>query len=378
MKSRASFFLILGLIAAAAVVVAPVAGQGRQGPGIQAPDDAREPELLKTCKVPPPPASARGAGAGRAGGPTRQGGAAAPSGPQDVTSTAIPGVIAAGQKWTLHWTDKGNNGDGIVVTDDGSILIARNDKSDVVRVDANDRASVIYTDTNTGGTLGMNTKGELFVAARGYKAAILQLAPTRRIVSNKYGPDNDWWDCIGGNLHDLSPDRKGGIYVAIGAPVLYIDPSGKTTKYGDENLRGNGIILSHDEKRLYVTNSPSIVAFDVQPDGSVRNQRDFARLEAGGNGDGMAVDATGRLYVTSAPGVQVFTAAGKYLGLIPTPRAPASVAFTGPGKKTLYVTGSGALGADGKEIVTAPGVRNNAKSIFRIPMLAEGFKGRPK
>jgi hypothetical protein len=29
-------------------------------------------------------------------------------------------------------------------------------------------------------------------------------------------------------------------------------------------------------------------------------------------------------------------------------------------------------------VTTPPGVRNNAKSIFRIPMLAEGFKGRAK
>jgi gluconolactonase len=137
-------------------------------------------------------------------------------------------------------------------------------------------------------------------------------------------------------------------------------------------------MLSPDEKVLYVTNGPVVVAFDVQPDGSVRNQRDFAKLEAGGGGDGMAVDAAGRLYVTSQPGVQVFSPEGKYLGVIPTPRAPASVAFSGPGKRTLYVTGSGALNPDGTEISTPSGVRNNAKSIFRIPMLAQGFMGRAK
>jgi len=38
----------------------------------------------------------------------------------------------------------------------------------------------------------------------------------------------------------------------------------------------------------------------------------------------------------------------------------------------------GALGADGREIQTPEGIRNNAKSIFRIRMLASGFAGRPK
>jgi gluconolactonase len=117
---------------------------------------------------------------------------------------------------------------------------------------------------------------------------------------------------------------------------------------------------------------------DVQADGSVTNRRDFAKLEAGGNGDGMAIDAAGRLYVTSQPGVQVFDRDGKYLGLIPTPRNAISVAFAGRDKKTLYIVGSGALGADGKEFTTPEGVRNNAKTIYKLPMLAEGFKGRAK
>ena len=96
------------------------------------------------------------------------------------------------------------------------------------------------------------------------------------------------------------------------------------------------------------------------------------------SGDGMAIDALGRLYVTSGAGVQVLGADGKYLGLIPTPRNAISVAFAGPDKKTLYIVGSGALGADGQEFTTAEGVRNNAKTIYRLPMLAQGFKGRAK
>jgi gluconolactonase len=92
----------------------------------------------------------------------------------------------------------------------------------------------------------------------------------------------------------------------------------------------------------------------------------------------MAIDAAGRLYVTSQPGVQVFDRGGKYLGLIPTPRNAISVAFAGRDKKTLYIVGSGALGADGKEFTTPEGVRNNAKTIYKLPMVAEGFNGRAK
>jgi sugar lactone lactonase YvrE len=74
----------------------------------------------------------------------------------------------------------------------------------------------------------------------------------------------------------------------------------------------------------------------------------------------------------------VFDRDGKYLGTIPTPRNVISVAFSGPDKKTMYVVGSGALAPDGQEFTTPDGVRNNAKTIYKIAMLAQGYKGRAK
>jgi len=179
-----------------------------------------------------------------------------------------------------------------------------------------------------------------------------------------------------GRVNDLVADKKGGAYFTSGG-AFYLSPSGQVSSIG-ENLRTNGIMLSPDEKTLYITNGPVIAAFDVQPDGSVKNQREFGKLEAGGNGDGMAIDAAGRLYVSTNPGVQVLSPEGQYLGLIPTPRNAISSAFSGPGKKTLYVACLGALGPNGQEITTPAGVRNTAMTVYTIPMLAQGFKGRAK
>ena len=66
---------------------------------------------------------------------------------------------------------------------------------------------------------------------------------------------------------------------------------------------------------------------------------------------------------------------GAYLGLIPTPRNAISVAFAGPGKRTLYIVGSGALGPDGQEFATPAGVRNNAKTIYKLPDAGGGVRG---
>jgi len=70
--------------------------------------------------------------------------------------------------------------------------------------------------------------------------------------------------------------------------------------------------------------------------------------------------------------------AGQHLGLIPTPRRAITLAFSGPDKRMLYVPQMGAVGPDGQTWETPEGIRNTAMTIFRIPMQAQGFLGRPK
>src|SRR6476646_5924237 len=151
--------------------------------------------------------------------------------------------------------------------------------------------------------------------------------------------------------------------------LFYADAKGVVTRYG-ENLTTNGVILSADEKTLYVTNGTTLAAFDVQRDGSLTNQREFVTFRAGG-GDGAAIDAQGRLYVTTRAGVEVIGPDGAHLGVIPTPRTVISCAFGGNGKKTLFVLARGAQDADGNEVA-------NAAQVWSIPMIAQGYEGRAK
>ena len=300
---------------------------------------------------------------------------------REVTVKGIQGVVSADAKWTLAWHGT-DNADGIIGTDDGGLLFAQEQPSRISKLDQHDKVSVYIEDTHGAGAVAIDSEGRILVVERtctdpGRRpaqctepTAVALLAPERRVLADNFAGKGL------GRLNDLMVDKKGGIYFN-GAGTFYVNSGGQVSSIG-ENIRTNGIMLSRDEKTLYVTNGMGIVAFDVQPDGAVKNQRDFGKLEAGGAGDGMAIDAAGRLYVTSDPGVQVLSPEGKYLGIIPTPRGAISVAFSGPDKKTLYVVGSGALGPDGKELRTPEGVRNNAKTIYRITMLAQGFQGRAK
>jgi gluconolactonase len=323
-------------------------------PSLQAAADPGYAALVATCRMPP----GRGGGPGRAGG---RGPAPAP-GPREYTIREIPGVIAGGQRWKFVWQEAGNNGDGIVGTNDGGLLIAQNDNSKVVKLDKNGKPSVVYTDTHTGGSLSISKKGDVFVVQRGLKSGILQLAPRRRQLANSY--QGDPLDCVGGNPNDLSADSKGGVYFTQGG-VYYADSKGTITKYG-ENITPNGIILSADEKTLYVTNAGSVAAFEVQPDGSLKNQREFVKLPTPG-GDGLTIDSQGRLYVTAGPALHVVSPDGKLLGSIPAPYGLITAAFAGPDKKTVYAV-----------VSLIDPMRLQHAYVYSIPMLAQGYMGRAK
>lgn len=197
--------------------------------------------------------------------------------------------------------------------------------------------------------------------------------------------------------NDLIVTRKGGVYFTdpgltvqqaealvkrLGKPlgprlppaVYYIPPGGRAIRIEDKMIRPNGIQLSRDEKTLYISdsNGADVIAWEIQPDGLVRNRRAFGTLTGRStrdNGlggvrsfaDGMTIDNEGRLYVATGGGVEVLSAEGRHLGTIPVKCPPAdcqNLAFSGPEKRTLYVGGAG--------------------SLYKVGMIARGFTGRAK
>jgi gluconolactonase len=291
--------------------------------------------------------------------------------PKETTATAIPGVIAAGAKVQLVW--QGFQGaDGIVGDAQGNLLFAERKANRVSKIDKNDKTTSYLTDTNEAGALGIDAKGRIIDIERGNPQRVRVLTPERKVLAD------GWDDKKFEGMRDLMIDKKGGVYVTDGrrsprgSVICYISPDGKITDVVDDVVGANGIMLSPDET-MYVSDTPNqyLLAYDVQPDGRLTNRRNFGRLVGGKGtgGDGLAIDGKGRLYVATPTGVQVFDAKGTYLGTIPTPRPDTSLAFAGPDKKTLYIVGRGADG---------PGPPGQARSIYKVRMIAQGFKGRAK
>jgi gluconolactonase len=296
----------------------------------------------------------------------------------------IPGVIAAGVSWELIWADF-KTADGLVGTPDGGVLFAQEQGDTIRKLDVNNHESVYLSDTHGAGALSMDPQGRLYAVqrtctdpGRPFSAACQELTrlsiltPEPRLLANSFADGRSL-----GRLNDLIADGHGGAYFTVGG-IYYVNAQGIVSTVADQDIRTNGLMLSTDGRTLYVTNSTTVLAFDVQTDGSARHRREFAQLAGDTGADGMAIDAAGRLYVSAASGVHVLSPRGEHLGLIPTPRVPISIAFAGPQKRTLYVAQMGAVGPDGKPWSTPPGVRNTAMTIYRINLLAAGFSGRPK
>jgi sugar lactone lactonase YvrE len=107
----------------------------------------------------------------------------------------------------------------------------------------------------------------------------------------------------------------------------------------------NGLALSSDGSRLFVADTARahIRVFDIAPDGSLRNGREFARLRNGdsvGRPDGIKLDQRGNLYVAAhvPKAIWVFNADGEFAGFIDIGEPPANLAWGGDDWRTLFVT----------------------------------------
>lgn len=340
----------LGTSAALAQIPLPPFPQPA-GPGMHAPQDVREPALLAMCRNHHPAPRRPFGGARRGRGPVQVA-------PFPYHVDGIDGVVAAGAQWTIVWVANGNNADGLITLPDGSVEMAQNDDSAVVRLYPNGHSETVYTDTDSGGGLAINHRGQIFVAERALMSSIWELAPERKLLADSI--DGDSLDCMGGaGIDGPAALDNGGVYFSMGG-LLYSDPQGHVTQYGTKDIEPNDIVLSNDQKTLYVGSGGKILAFDVGADGALSNQRVFATMPGGGNDGGM-VDADGRVYFEGAErGVEVFSPSGQHLGLIASPFPIISTALGGRDRKTLYAVGLDA----------GPGGLKD--EVMALPMIAQG------
>jgi gluconolactonase len=221
----------------------------------------------------------------------------------------------------------------------------------VYKIEPDGRATVVREDSNHTNGQMFNAAGDIVSCERGQVAAYSLATGESRVLANSYvgkplnGPNDLVVDAAGGvYFTDPSFSLAGESNQGV-AGVYYIANDGKLTRVIDDVVGPNGVILSPDEKTLYVIPflRAEVMAYPILSAGKLGQGRVFCTVEQApgkknGGGDGCAVDSRGNLYIAAATGVQVFDPQGKLLGTIKVPKGPSNCEFGGKDLKTLYVT----------------------------------------
>jgi gluconolactonase len=264
----------------------------------------------------------------------------------------IPGLGPVGPVKKLHGDFKFVEGPAHDPA--GNIYFTDIPNDRVHKIDLDGKLTTFREKSNKANGLMLNAKGEVVACEGGVGAVVAYSADgkERRVIADKY--DGKPFNAP----NDLCLDAAGGVYFTdpffgketVKLPqdkmgVYYADAAGKVTRLIDDLPRPNGVILSPDEKTLYVVPSgqKQMMSYPVEAPGKLGKGKvlcELAQAKQGGNsgGDGLTVDVKGNLYITSGLGLQVFDPAGKPLGTIAFPEAPANVTFGGKDMKTLFVT----------------------------------------
>jgi gluconolactonase len=271
-----------------------------------------------------------------------------------LAADSIPGLGPVGEIKKLHGDFKFT--EGPAADGKGNVFFSDIPDSTIYKTDSTGKLTVFRKPSGSTNGNMFNAAGELVGCEM--EGRIVAVAPDGkvRVIADKYEGNSF------NAPNDLVLDRAGGVYFTdphFRAPmplpqtvtaVYYVDKAGKVSRLIDDLKAPNGVILSPDEKTLYVIPSlqAEMMAYPVLEPGKLGPGKVFCTLaqpegQKGRGGDGLTVDEKGNLYITSGLGLQVFDKDGKALGIIKFPEGPANVTFGGPENKTLFVTAKTSL-----------------------------------
>jgi gluconolactonase len=227
-----------------------------------------------------------------------------------------------------------NYANGLAFDNDGSLLLAQMGGSSggrISRLDASKRLSEIVDQEDAGGSPGTNDA----------LSVIVDQDPAGSLL----GTTDDLIVRSDGTIYFTDPIFPFGSFTAFSLSpraVYRLVPGAAPRTLVQEAMVAtpNGIELSPDEKTLYVAAylSGQVLKFSVASGGALKAQDPL--VTGLSTPDSLCVDAAGNVYVGVTGGLQVVSADGALVKLIPVPlsRAVTNCTFGAEDGKTLYIT----------------------------------------
>ncbi|MQF69318.1 SMP-30/gluconolactonase/LRE family protein [SAR202 cluster bacterium AD-804-J14_MRT_500m] len=273
-----------------------------------------------------------------------------------VLETYYPELLATGFVFT----------EGPVWVHDGFLYFVDIHSNRQLRWSRNTGSQVVREDSGGGNGTTMDGQGRMIICEGANRRVTrkekhgswVPIAET--YLGNRFNRPNDVVCHSNGNIYFTDPGARVLPYEREidFSGVFMVSSDGSLSLATSECEYPNGLAFSPDESVMYVAisrldgeciknkangnvcNHQLIRAFDVEPDGSLSNNRVFAELFSDKEGvpDGMKVDVKGRVYCTGPGGCWVYEADGSLIGIIQMPEVPANVAFGGSDWRDLYFT----------------------------------------
>jgi len=280
-----------------------------------------------------------------------------------VEGTFVPtkqlDVVSSAAKLEKLWTG-GKFTEGPTIDNSGNVLFTDIRVNRIMKYDRKTGHTSIFRKNTNGANGLLFRKGKLY-SCEGADLQFASVAVTesngeKKVLANnfngkKLNSPNDLIMADNGVIYFTDPRYGSTKGKELDFEGVFMIKRGKTVLATKETERPNGILISHDQRNLFIAdnnNNPggarTLLKFDILPGGALTNRRVLFSFRDDQRGmDGMAMDDEGNIYATAGRGVDsgiyVFSPEGVHLAFIPLPDMPTNCAFGGPGEKNmLYIT----------------------------------------
>jgi len=234
---------------------------------------------------------------------------------------------------------------GLTWSRDGFLVVADSEKREIYRVDPKQRPKVTHQDGNGVQGVAYDSDGRLYMCE----------TATRKLVRmDKRGKIETIAAAFEGKKlngpNEVVVRRDGHVYFTDPAfagaidrreldfnGVFHVKPGGEVEALARWKTRPNGVALSADGKKLFVSDADrhAIVQFDLDSRGGATASRDFI-TGVHGVPAGLRLDTAGQLFV-GAEGLAVYSPEGKLIRTLVESRRVLNCAFGGPDLNLLYI-----------------------------------------